>query len=144
MAPDSETDLIYKKIKFKITKTNHLLVKAKINSVPGNFILDTGASSSCVGFDNVEYFKLSATDSSTLAAGAGGTNMLTQVSVDNHLKMGRWSSKKFSLVVFDLSHVNEALEQHNSPPVHGIIGADILIKGNAIIDYSDRILHLST
>jgi hypothetical protein len=31
----------YKKIKFKITKTQHLLIKAKINGVAGNFILDT-------------------------------------------------------------------------------------------------------
>jgi hypothetical protein len=31
----------------------------------------------------------------------------------------------FDLVIFDLSHVNEALIQHKSKPVHGIIGADI-------------------
>ncbi|MEO8255090.1 MAG: acid protease, partial [Flavobacterium sp.] len=34
----------YKKVKFKITKTQHLLIKAKINGVMGRFILDTGAS----------------------------------------------------------------------------------------------------
>ena len=28
----------YKKVKFKITKTQHLLIKAKINGVAGNFI----------------------------------------------------------------------------------------------------------
>ena len=28
----------YKKVKFKITKTQHLLIKAKINGVPGNLI----------------------------------------------------------------------------------------------------------
>jgi hypothetical protein len=38
----------YKKIKFKITKTQHLLIKAK-SMVAGNFILDTGASNSCIG-----------------------------------------------------------------------------------------------
>ena len=46
----------YRKVKFKITKTQHLLIKAKINGVTGNFILDTGASSSCVGFESVELF----------------------------------------------------------------------------------------
>ena len=29
----------YKKVKFKITKTQHLLIKAKINGISGNFIL---------------------------------------------------------------------------------------------------------
>jgi hypothetical protein len=41
----------YKKIRFKVTKTQHLLIKATINGVRGNFILDTGASNSCVGFE---------------------------------------------------------------------------------------------
>ena len=50
----------YKKIKFKITKTQHLLIKAKINGVAGNFILDTGASNSCIGFESVDLFLLDA------------------------------------------------------------------------------------
>ena len=33
----------YKKVKFKITKTQHLLIKAKINGVPGNFNTDQGS-----------------------------------------------------------------------------------------------------
>jgi hypothetical protein len=55
----------YKKIKFKITKTQHLLIKAKINGVSGNFILDTGASNSCVGFESIELFLLTAEASKT-------------------------------------------------------------------------------
>ena len=31
----------YKKITFKVSKTQHLLIKASINGVKGNFILDT-------------------------------------------------------------------------------------------------------
>ena len=46
----------YVKIKFKITKTQHLLLKAKINGVNGNFILDTGASNTCISQENVVFF----------------------------------------------------------------------------------------
>jgi len=46
------------------------------------------------------------------------------------------------LVIFDLSHVNQALIEHKSKPVHGIIGADILLKGKAIIDYYNHCLYL--
>ena len=46
----------YKKIKFKITRTQHLQIKAKINGVSGTFILDTGASNTCVGFESIERF----------------------------------------------------------------------------------------
>lgn len=132
----------YVKIKFKITHTNHLVIKAKINGVAGSFILDTGASNSCVGFNVVEQFKLHAIDSPTLAAGAGATNMITQSSHNNELTLGRWNYDDFELVIFDLTHVNQALEQHKSKPVHGIIGADILIKGDAIIDYAQQMLFL--
>lgn len=132
----------YKKVRFKLTKTNHLLIKATINGVKGNFILDTGASNSCVGFDCVIRFNLIAADSPTLAAGAGAINMITQVAHKNILKLGRWTDDDFNLVVFDLSHVNVALEQHKSSPVDGIIGADVLIKGRAIIDYENHYLYL--
>lgn len=132
----------YKKIKFKISKTQHLLIKARINGIKGNFILDTGASNSCVDFRGIEYFGLTAEDSDTKAAGAGGIGMLTQTSLKNTLKLGRWSTKNFGLVIFDMSHVNEALRQYKAKPVDGIIGADILLKGKAIIDYYNHCFYL--
>jgi predicted aspartyl protease len=132
----------YRKIRFKVSRTQHLTIKAKINGVQGLFILDTGASNSCVGFESVDFFKLEATKSKTKAAGAGATGMLTQVATDNHLKIGTWKCTDFKLVIFDLSHVNEALRQHKTKMVHGIIGADVLLHGNAIIDYASNSLYL--
>ena len=132
----------YKRIPFKVTKTQHLLLNATINGVKGKFILDTGASSSCVGFESIERFQLEAKPSETKASGAGATGMHTQMSLDNHLQMGRWKSSDFNLVIFDLSHVNEALMEHKAKPVHGIIGADILMKGKGIIDYYNHCLYL--
>lgn len=132
----------YKKINFKVSKTQHLLVKASINGVKGNFILDTGASNSCVGFESITLFKLTADNSTTKAAGAGATGMLTQIAKDNTLQLGRWKDSEFHLVIFDMSHVNEALRQYKAKPVHGIIGADILLQGKAIIDYYNHCLYL--
>lgn len=132
----------YKKIKFKVSKTQHLLIKAKINGIGGNFILDTGASNSCVGFEAIEHFELAASASDTKAAGAGGIGMTTQTSLKNALRMGRWATENFGLVIFDMSHVNEALKQYKAKPVHGIIGADILLQGKAIIDYYNHYLYL--
>jgi predicted aspartyl protease len=59
------------------------LIKAKINGVAGNFILDTGASNSCIGFESIELFKVQAQDSKTMAAGA--TGMRTQIATNNLL-----------------------------------------------------------
>jgi predicted aspartyl protease len=132
----------YKKVKFKLSKTQHLLIKAKINGVKGNFILDTGASSSCVGFESIKLFRLKAKKSDKKAAGAGAVGMLTETAIGNHLKVGNWTSQDFNLIIFDLSHVNEALLAYNAKPVHGIIGADVLMKGKGIIDYYNHCLYL--
>jgi len=132
----------YHRIKMKFTKTNHLEVVAKINEIEGNFILDTGASSTCVGIEAVEHFQLLSEDSDVKAAGAGAANMMTQISQKNHLQINKWSKKKVDLVLFDLKHVNEALVNHKAEKVHGIIGADILKKGKAVIDYKNKALYL--
>ncbi len=132
----------YVTIKLKKIATNHLELKATINGIKGRFILDTGASNTCVGIDLVEHFKLTAEVSETKAAGAGAIDMETQQSKNNILKIGDWKTKKSHLILFDLSHVNSALEQHNAKKVDGIIGADVLQKGKAFIDYNKNILYL--
>jgi len=132
----------YHRIKMKFTETNHFEVVAKINKIEGNFILDTGASSTCVGFDAAMHFKLLAEDSKIRAAGAGANNMLTKMAQENVLELKGWKKKKVDLVLFDLTHVNEALVDHKAEKVHGIIGADVLKKGKAVIDYKNKALYL--
>ncbi len=132
----------YTKIKLHLTKTNHFEIKATINGKKGLFILDTGASSSCVGFEAIETFNLKAEDSLIKAAGAGAIDMDTKTSKKNKVKIGKWTNDKVILVLFNLTHVNTALINHNSKPVDGIIGADILKKGKAIIDYEKKYLYL--
>jgi len=132
----------YIKIKLKFTKTNHFEIKANINGVKGRFILDTGASNSCIGFDSVKDFNLKVEDSEVKAAGAGAVDMLTQLSKKNVIKIGKWKRDKVALILFNLTHVNTALTNHDSNPVDGIIGADILKKGKAIIDYNKKYLYL--
>lgn len=131
----------YTKIKLTLTPTNHFEIKAKINNVSGRFILDTGASNTCIGIDKIKNFKLTSEDSEIKAAGAGATEMNTLISVKNTIKIGNWKYKKLKIVLFDLVHVNQALINHNALPVDGIIGADILKKTKAIIDYNGKCVY---
>ena len=132
----------YTKIKLHLTKTNHFEIKATINGKKGLFILDTGASSSCVGYESINRFKIKAKDSIIKAAGAGDSNMETKISKKNKVKIGKWHHNKIVLVLFNLTHVNTALINNNATPVDGIIGADILKKGKGIIDYEKKYLYL--
>ncbi|WP_419213731.1 retropepsin-like aspartic protease [Maribacter sp. X9] len=125
-----------------LTATDHFEIRAKINSVEGKFILDTGASNTCIGIDRVDHFKLISKESKIKAAGAGATNMDTLISKKNRIELRSWNYTKLKVVVFDLKHVNEALLAHNAKPVDGIIGADILKKSKAIIDYDKKCIYL--
>lgn len=132
----------YHKIPLTMTKTNHLELSAKINGTAGRFILDTGASNTCIGSDRIAYFKLKSKESKIKAAGAGATDMETLTSKKNTIDIGKWRHKKLKIVLFDLVHVNTALITHDAEPVDGIIGADVLNTGKAIIDYKKKVLYL--
>ncbi|SEL54636.1 Aspartyl protease [Maribacter orientalis] len=132
----------YVNIPLILTATDHFEINAKINSIKGRFILDTGASNTCIGMDRIEHFNLVSEESKIKAAGAGATNMETLISKKNVIDLRSWQFNKLKIVLFDLKHVNEALIAHNAEPVDGIIGADILKKSKAIIDYDNKCLYL--
>lgn len=132
----------YISIPLVLTETNHFELTAKINGISGRFILDTGASNTCVGMDKIDFFKMISEVSEIKAAGAGATEMETLVSSKNKIQIGDWKKKKQKIVLFDLVHVNQALTSHNSLPVDGIIGADVFKKGKAVIDYEKKSLYL--
>lgn len=115
--------------------TGHYLFSAKINGISGDFILDTGASTSCVDLLSSAHFSLISEESMIKAAGAGAINMETMLSRKNEFTIKKWKLKNMDFVLFDLSHVNAALSQAEENAIHGIIGADYLKKHRAVIDY---------
>lgn len=123
-------------------QTGHYKLTVKVNGVKGNFILDTGASTSCIGFDSVVHFKLNSEASEIKAAGAGAINMTTRLTRSNTLSLGGKQLPRIDFILFDLKHVNEALSQVDEAPVHGILGADLLKKTRAVIDYGRNVLYI--
>lgn len=132
----------YAKIKLKKINTNHFELKVKLNGVKGRFILDTGASNSCIDINLAKKFKLEVKDSETKAAGAGAIGMETKISSKNSIEINKWKYQKFTVVLLNLNHVNTALTEHHAEAVDGIVGADILEKGKAIINYEKKSLYL--
>ena len=130
------------RVPLKKLATGHYLFYAEINGVLGSFILDTGASTSCVGFTNSAHFRLISEESIIKAAGAGAINMETMLSRKNEFNIKDWAIKNMDFVLFDLSHVNEALTQARENAVHGIIGADFLKQHRAVIDYGRNCFYI--
>ena len=132
----------YFKIKMHPIASNHFKIISKINGVKGVFILDTGASTTFVDLKLKDTFKLTTESSTIKAHGAGRDKIDTLLSKKNTLSRGGWIKKRFPISLMDLSYVNDAFESIDTPAVDGIIGADILKKGFAVIDYEKRYLYL--
>jgi len=124
--------------------TNHLEVEVVLNGMPSSFILDTGASATCVGLEFVEELGVIPSNETLIAAGAGNSAMEGHLSHNNEIKIGSWKWKNMDLVLLDLSHVNGALAKAGVAQIKGIIGADVLQKGDGVIDYKKLRLFLKT
>ena len=132
----------YTRVRLLTLPTNHYVVIATLNGTAGRFILDTGASSTCVSTELATHFHLNPKPSEEKASSASANELDTEVAHHNELVIGSWSSKRKSVVLFDMQAVNHALQKHDIETVDGIIGADILQSVNAIIDYKNDWLYL--
>lgn len=124
------------------TGTEHYALTGLLNGRMSRFIVDTGASNTCIGLDRAADFGMQAEQSEIRAAGAGAIDMETHVSEGNSLEFGSWKAEGIQMVLFDLSHVNHALDAHDEQEVDGILGADILRQALAVIDYGADKLYL--
>ena len=131
----------YCSVKLIFLETKHYLMKAKVNSVSGRFILDTGASNSCICTSLEDKFKVISKESKEKASSANSEMTNTKISKSNTIQIGKWEDK-INLISFDMNHINNALSQKKISPIDGILGADILKKSNSILDYKSNKLFM--
>ena len=132
----------YGRVRLLTLPTNHYVVIATLNGTEGRFILDTGASTTCVSTELATHFHLNPKPSEEKASSASANELDTEVAHHNELLIGSWFSKRRPVVLFDMQAVNNALQKNHIETVDGIIGADILQSVNAIIDYKNDWLYL--
>ena len=122
-------------IPFTIAPTNHFLVEGKFNNTFARFILDSGAGRCCMGLSKAAEMNLIMVESEHTAAGVGDGYMDRFEVVVPQLSIGNWKVEDFTVAGLDLTGVNRALEGIGEAPVAGIIGADILLQFEAVLNY---------
>ena len=108
------------------------------------FIIDTGASNSCIDLKLYDLYNIRYQKSSEKASSATDQISNTMISKNNTIKIGKWYNNNVTVVLFDMTFINNTLNEHGIESVSGIIGSDLLKKGKAIIDYSDNKLFLKS
>jgi predicted aspartyl protease len=122
----------------------HLMVKLHINRKVANLIIDTGASKTVLDKTKAEKYVLNKNFAlhNRLSSGLGTNTMESQTTVLKKIKLGEIEIENYTTVLLDLSHVNSSYEQLGLGQVDGVLGSDLLLKYNAIIDYEKKILKL--
>ena len=131
----------YSSVKLIFLETKHYLIEAKVNGVSGRFILDTGASNSCICNTLEINFNIISKETTEKASSATSEIGNTKISKNNTIQIGKWENK-INLITFDMSHINHALNEKKINSVSGIIGADVLKKSKAILDYKSNKIYL--
>ena len=131
----------YISVKLNFLKTKHYSLNATINGINGKFILDTGASNSCVCTSLENNFNIISKETIEKATSATSEISNTKISKNNTIQIGKWKNK-INLITFDMCYINQALNEKKIDSVSGIIGADILKKSKAILNYKSNKLYL--
>ena len=121
----------------------HLTVRMQLNGVPGVFILDTGAGRTVLDRAAQSRFDGGRTPvSGGVATGAGGAGVAIAALPDSRLRIGDYRDEAFTVHVMPLDHVNAAFVRRGEAAVDGVLGADVLERGGAVIDYPNLRLYL--
>ena len=122
-------------------KNKHLVCNISINGVEGIFLIDSGASNSCIDKRNEKKYKLEKFKKSYSASGAG--NGKFDVYKSKQAKISHKSKLicNLNFLLIDMESINNALNESDNIKINGIIGADLLTKKKGTIDYKNETLY---
>ena len=120
-------------IKCSILKTKHLTCKISINGVEGLFLVDSGASNSCIEIESEKKFKLDKYKKSYSASGAAKEKFDVLKSKKVEISHEKIVVEKLNFLLIDMKPINTAINE--SIIVDGILGADFLVKKKVVLDY---------
>lgn len=123
------------------SKSGHIVTKASINGYSGRFIIDTGASATCVNQALYAEFQLK-TEFMERQIGTASGSLRPRISHNNTLELGDWSDEDMTLLSMDMTFINTALKTEGMRSIQGLLGADFLLAAKAIIDYQNKKIYL--
>ena len=103
----------YCSVKLVFLETKHYLVEAKVNGVKGKFILDTGASNSCICTSLEDKFKVISKESKEKASSANSEMTHTMISKSNMIQIDKWEDK-INIVMVGHYHQQKIINHEES------------------------------
>lgn len=126
------------------TDSFHVFLYVVINNKRLRMLLDTGASKTVLDKNFVESklknskVETSNNPTSSLHATVQKSDIMTAKTI----KIGNSSIENYMITVLDLTHVNKTYEAVKCKPIQGILGSDILVEKQAVINYGKKTIKL--
>ena len=125
----------------------HILIEGNFeDGTPSCWIIDTGASKTVMDKNLSSYYELMDSDDMEdyQSAGINQGMMETSVGKLTYLRFGDLKITGQKVALIDLSHVNEIYGKYTSYRIAGLLGGDILMLHQCIIDYAAKIIRFQT
>jgi hypothetical protein len=122
----------------------HPVLDIVIFNKPFKVVLDTGASRTA--FDRELLIQANEEAdiiaSERLSTGLGTNTMESATAVIENIWIGDMMIPEMEVAVLDLSTINVAYRELGHPEVLGVLGSDVLMKYNAVVDFGKKRLLL--
>jgi hypothetical protein len=121
----------------------HLFVSGSINGKEYDLLIDTGASHTIFDASLIPEAPVSDLESHDIqSAGIHAGELKSSIGHIQKFKLGDLKRADWTVVLIDLTHVNDLYKKFTHKRVAGLIGSDFLLRHKAIIDYKRRELVL--
>lgn len=119
----------------------HILIEGEFHDqTRSGWIVDTGASKSVMDINQKTYYEIMESDNldDYHSAGINQGMMETMVGKLSFLKFGDLEIYNHKVALIDLQHVNDIYGKFTPYHISGLLGGDILMQYQCIIDYANK------
>jgi clan AA aspartic protease (TIGR02281 family) len=123
-------------------KSGHYQAMAQVDGQRLSLIIDSGASTSILDNASAVRLGLPLRRSRTRVSGLGAPAQRALSATLDDVRLGALRLDSLAVVVLDLSHVNQSLQNEGIELADGVIGADLLAERRAVFDFTSGVLYL--
>jgi hypothetical protein len=122
----------------------HIAVKSCVNGINSILLIDTGASNTIFDRDNKAFNDTVFADVKGEGSGSGFNSEIPEICRGEikSFKLGRLSVESREMIFTSMGHINKLYKSLKLPRITGILGSDILVEFEAVIDFGKGVLLL--
>jgi predicted aspartyl protease len=132
----------FRSMPIHVTAGDNLYVDGKVNGLPAQLMVDTGAFATLLHRPFVRRMKIPTRETEFSSSGVNIARDGVQVALIKRLSVGTFEIRGKEVGVIDLEGLIHGGMLEATPPVAGLLGSEILQRHHGIIDFGTRTLYL--